>query len=722
MTQPMLEAAKQHHQAGRFTEAQALYRKILAERPQDLQTLHLLGIVTCQLGDAAGGIRYLRQAVAADPANATFRCNLAMALADSGNRDEAIAAYRKALQLDPRHLQSLSNLASALCDRGELDEAIKLSRAAIELRPDFAVAHNNLGTALEKKGDFDGAIAEFRAAVRLRPDLASAAYNLASALRSRGELDEAEQFLRQAIALKPDFAEAHNKLSQLLYDRGKWDESVAAARQAVQLQPGTADYLLSLANALHAKGDLEESLNILRQALALKPQAPDLLSNLGVLLAAVARHDEAVEALQKAADFDPKDSNAGSNLVYALNFHPEMDGQKILRKHLDWNDRHIRPLRSTIRASDNSRDPNRKLRIGYVSPDFRKHVVGRNILPLIREHDREHFEIFCYSTSQRRDSFTEQFRALSDNWRDIAKVSDDAAAQMIREDKVDILVDLALHMTGSRLLLFARKPAPVQITFAGYPGTTGVETIDYRFTDPFLDPIGKNNADYSEQSIRLTNSFWCYDAAAWELSTSPAVNELPTLATGKINFGCLNNFCKTNDRTLSLWAKVLDGVPASRLLLLSPQGEHRNRVREKLFNRVDFAEFQPREKYLAIYNRIDLGLDTFPYNGHSTSLDSLWMGVPVASLAGNTVASRAGFSQASNLGLADDLVANNPDQFVEIAIRWATDLQKLSELRRTLRERMQKSPLMNAKDWAASIESAYRNMWKTYCASPVMFH
>jgi protein O-GlcNAc transferase len=728
MTQSMLDAARQHHHAGRFTEAQALYQQALAQNPRDASTLHLLGIVTCQLGDNPAGVRYLRQAVAAEPASAIYHCNLAMALNESGDRDEAIAEYRRALILDPKYVQALSNLASALLDKGEIDESIRLSRAALQWRPDFAAAHNNLGAALEKKEDLDGAIAEFREAIRLRPDLAGAFHNLGSALRSRGEFEESERSLRQAIALKPDFADAHNKLSQLLYDRGKWDDSVVAARQAVKLQPLSTDYLLTLAVALHAKGDLQESLNILRQALAIKPESLDLLGNLGVILAALARHDEAIAALQRAVDLDPKNSGFASNLVYSQHFLPGMDGQQILRKHLDWNDRHVRPLRSSIRPHDNSRDPDRKLRIGYVSPDFRKHVVGRNILPLIRDHDRDHFEIFCYMTSPRRDGFTDLFRSLSDNWREIAKVSDDAAAEMIREDKIDILVDLALHMVGSRLLLFARKPAPIQVTFAGYPGTTGVETIDYRLTDPYLDPppstgsgqAGKSDGDYSEQSVRLKNSFWCYDPAAWELSASPAVNELPALSTGKFTFGCLSNFSKTNDKILSLWGKILDGVPGSRILLLSPPGEHRDHVREKLSNRADFTEFQPREKYLAIYNRIDLGLDTFPYNGHSTSLDSLWMGVPVVSLAGKTAASRAGFSQASNLGLADELVAHDPESFVQLAIRWATDLQKLSALRRTLRARMEKSPLMDARDWARSIESAYRDIWKTYCAAPII--
>jgi protein O-GlcNAc transferase len=297
---------------------------------------------------------------------------------------------------------------------------------------------------------------------------------------------------------------------------------------------------------------------------------------------------------------------------------------------------------------------------------------------------------------------------------------------MIRTDRIDILVDLTMHMRQNRLLAFARKPAPVQVAWLAYPGTTGLSTMDYRLTDPHLDPPavspveppGTDESVYAERTIRLPDTFWCYDP----LATEPAVNPLPALETGRITFGCLNNFCKVNDNLLSLWAKILRQVENSRLLLLAPMGNCRPRTLEHFRNdgvdpaRIEFVEFQSREKYLATYNRIDLGLDTFPYNGHTTSLDSFWMGVPVITLVGNTPAARAGWCQLSNLGLAE-LAGRTPDEFVRIAVELASDLPRLQQLRSTLRARMEQSPLMDAPKFARNIEAAYRQMWRTWCES-----
>jgi protein O-GlcNAc transferase len=757
MTQQALDAAGRFLQAGRLPEARAACGQILAAHPKNADALHLMGIISLQSGEPAAAIDWIRRATLAAPNRADYLCNLGYVLVQSGRPGEAIEPFRNALKLRPDLVEAHNNLGVALESVGRLQEAAASLNRALELNPKHADSWCNLGNILDTLGEPDRGIAALRKAISLQPNFPEAYQNLSHALRSQNLLDESAAAARVAISQNPNGAEAHDSLGTTLQAQEKFPEAIAEFREALRLRPNFAQAAYNLGNVLRETGELQPAIAAFNNALRLNPDYAEAHNNLGIALAAAGRVDEAIasfrkaleiapdladcrsnlasnllnigkidEAIityQKSLDIRPDHTVAGSNLVYALHFHPEMDGQTILRKHLQWNDRHVRPLRSTLRQFDNLRDLNRKLRIGYVSPDFRRHVVGRNILPLIREHDRDQFEIFCYSNTQRPDDFTRQFHANSDHWREIGKLSDDAAAQMIREDKIDILVDLALHMIGSRLLLFARKPAPIQVTFAGYPGTTGVETIDYRLTDPYLDPppstgsgqAGKSDADYSEQSIRLEKSFWCYDAAAWDLAASPAVNELPALASGKFTFGCLNNFCKTNDKTLALWARILDGTPGSRLLLLAPQGEHREQVREKLSNRVDFIDHQPREKYLAIYNQIDLGLDTFPYNGHTTSLDSLWMGVPVVSLVGNTAVARAGFSQTSNLGIADELIAHDPDEFVAMAIRWAGDLRKLSELRRALRDRMRNSPLMNAKDWTRSIESAYREMWKIWC-------
>ena len=360
------------------------------------------------------------------------------------------------------------------------------------------------------------------------------------------------------------------------------------------------------------------------------------------------------------------------------------------------------------------RDPDRRLRIGYVSPNFREHVVGFNLLPLFRNHDRKQFDIFCYSDVVNGDVVTAEFRSLSDTWRDVFALADEALARQVREDRIDILVDLTLHMAGHRLPVFARKPAPVQATFAGYPGSTGLEAVDYRLTDPHLDPDGHDKTSYAETSIRLPHSFWCYEPRE---GRDIPVCPLPATTSGHVTFGCLNNFCKISEPCLLLWARVMRTTPGSRLILLTRKGRHRSRALDVLASeaitadRIEFLEPLPRAGYLRAYHRIDIGLDSFPYNGHTTSLDSLWMGVPVVTLRGGTVVGRAGVSQLMNLGLPE-LIASDPEAYVRIASGLAGDVARLATLRAELRSRMESSPLMDAPGFAKGIEAAYRTMWQ----------
>jgi predicted O-linked N-acetylglucosamine transferase (SPINDLY family) len=381
-----------------------------------------------------------------------------------------------------------------------------------------------------------------------------------------------------------------------------------------------------------------------------------------------------------------------------------------------WNHQIAEPLKKVIQPHVNDRDPNRRLRIGYVSPDFRQHVIGQNLVPLLREHDHGQVEIFCYSNVVRADALTEQLRRYADVWRSVVGLSDSQAVELIRQDRIDVLVDLTLHTASNRLAVFARKPAPVQATFAGYPGSTGLDTIDYRLTDPYLDPPGLDDAYYSERSFHLPDTFWCYDP----LTDEPAVHVPPCLEKGFVTFGCLNNFCKVNEQVLRLWAQVIKSVPRSRLMILCPDGSHRQLLLDMLQgeginpDRIELIVRCPRLQYLELYHRIDVGLDTFPYNGHTTGLDSYWMGVPVITLVGQTVVGRAGLSQLTNLGLPE-LIAQTPQQYVQIATDLARDLPRLAELRRTLRPRMQASPLMAAPRFARNIEAAYRQMWRNWC-------
>jgi predicted O-linked N-acetylglucosamine transferase (SPINDLY family) len=412
-----------------------------------------------------------------------------------------------------------------------------------------------------------------------------------------------------------------------------------------------------------------------------------------------------------------------SNLAYALHFHPAYDARALAEEHDVWNFQHAVPLKQFILPHRNDRRPERRLRIGYVSPDFRQHPVGRFLLPLLAHHDKRQVEVFGYAQVSVPDDLTQRLRDCMDGWRNIAGLSDDQTADLIRQDQIDILVDLTMHMANNRLLVFARKPAPVQVTYLAYCSTTGLETIDYRLSDPYLDPPGevgewgRDELFYSEQTIRLPESYWCYQPVI----SPPATGPLPALKQGHITFGCLNNFCKVSAPALAAWARILRAVPHSELLLHAPEGAHRQCVREKLKGagiepeRIRFAGFKTTEAYFELYGQIDIALDTFPYAGGTTTCDALWMGVPVVSLAGHTAVGRGGVSILSNAGLPE-LVAHTKDEYVRIARGLAGDLSRLGHLRSTLRQRMEHSPLMDAPRFARGVEAAYRLMWRQWCA------
>ncbi len=637
-----------------------------------------------QAGHLQKAAQLCGQVVKADSRHVGALHLLGLIAARTGRDDQAIGYLEAALRLQPDLADAHNLLGIVRIKQRRPAEAVASFRQALRARPDFAAAHGNLGNALREQGDLAAAAASFREALRLRPDLAEASNNLGSILQQQGRLNEAEPYLRQALRLMPDSSEVAFNLGLLLSKLHKIEESIACNQRAVQLRPNYAEAHANLGNGLMDRGQLDEAIAAYRTALRLKPDA----------------------------------AHFHSNLVRILHYHPGYDPQAIREECRRWNSRHAEPLKKDIRPHANLPDPDRRLRVGYVSPDFRDHVDSFFTIPLLSNHDHHQFEIFCYAQVAHPDALTERLRGYADAWRSISGLSDQQAADLVRDDRIDILVDLKMHTADNRLLLFARKPAPVQVSWLGYPGTTGLSTIDYRLTDPYLDPPGLFDESYAEESIRLPDTFWCYDP----LTDQPSVNELPALKSGAMTFGCLNAFCKINDGCLALWARVLRAVPRSRLLLLAPRGQSRDKVLARLHQegiaaaRVVFADKRPRPEYLKLYHRIDIGLDPLPYNGHTTSLDAFWMGVPTITMPGKTVVGRAGWSQLCNLGLKE-LAAETPEQYVALAAELAGDLPRLQELRGTLRQRMLQSPLMDAPRFARNMESAYRQMWRRWCLS-----
>ena len=745
-----LQLATGHHVAGRLEAAGAGYRQVLAGHPGHPVALHRLGILMLQGGQAQAALALFQGAIAGDPGAWRSHCALGQALAALDRQGEALAAFRRAAELNPDCLEAHLGAGAACRALGLGPEAIQAFTRAVALRPDLAEAHNNLGATLKDAGRAAEAIAAFRRALELQDDDPVAHGNLGDALLADGQVaaaraqlgrttarwpeaaeawyhlgnaelaalafGAAEQAYRRALALSPGHLAALNNLGNALQALGRNEEALASYLEALRIAPEFVTASNNASAAARALGRMDQAIGLLREALAVAPGFPTIHCNLGNLLKDVGRMDEAIGSFRRTLELDPEDLVTHSNLAYAVTFLPGFDAAAILRENRAFDQVQARAL-TPRKDHPNDPDPGRRLRIGYVSPDFREHCQSLFTIPLLSRHDHARFEVFCYARIPKPDAVTRRIQGYADHWRDTTALGDAEVAERVAADRIDLLVDLTMHMANGRPLLFARKPAPVQAAWLAYPGTTGLAAMDYRVTDPYLDPPGEHDDCYSETSVRLPDTFWCYDP----LTAEPRPGPLPALANGWVTFGSLNNFCKVNPAVLALWARVLTAVPESRLLLLSQPGEHRQRVLDLLEaggvhpGRIEFAAFRPRLDYLALHRRVDLGLDTFPYNGHTTSLDAFWMGVPVVTRLGATVVGRAGWSQLCNLDLRP-LAAIDDESFVAIATELARDLPRLARLRAELRPRMEASPLMDGERFTRNLEAAWRRMWEAWCA------
>jgi predicted O-linked N-acetylglucosamine transferase (SPINDLY family) len=672
----LFEQAVALHRAGDKAKAEALYRKFLEREPGHDQALYLSSVLAVEAGRLEAARELSSKAAELSPENAVYAMHLGDIDRRLGRTRAAIESLVRAVSLDPELVHASYNLGLALGEAGDVAAAIRCFERAADLEPGLFVVQHALARALEAHGELLRAVGHYHAALALDPESIDARYDLCDLLRRLKRLHGAVALGRRMLALDPHSAPAHVALGAALLDREALDEAADVLERAVELAPELAAAHFFLANVARERGEL----------------------------------DAALAHYRSAAELAPDDAKSGSNLVYTLAFVPNVTTREIQHEASAWARRHA-PSTVAQNARENAPAPARRLRIGYVSPDFREHVQASFTLPLFRNHDRDAVEVFCYASVERSDAVTDEIRASVEHFRDVLALDDAALAELVRSDGIDVLVDLTLHMANGRLGLFARKPAPVAVTWLGYPGTTGVEAIDYRITDPHLDPPGTGAGDYTEASLCLPDTFWCYDPRTAE----PEPGDLPATERGYVTFGCLNAFIKVNPAVLELWSRVLGGVPRSRLVLLAPPGRTRARLLETFARhgveaeRITFVGRRPRAEYLRGYRELDVCLDTFPYNGHTTSLDALFMGVPIVTLVGETVVGRAGLSQAMNLGLAE-LVARTPDEYVERAVALASDLPALSELRRGLRSRMQASPLMNGDRFARNLEAAFRSV------------
>ncbi len=649
-----LGKAVQHHQAGRLQKAEQLYRKILSRSPSNPDALHYLGVLEHQQGRYEKAIEYLEKSLVSSPDNEKALNNLGITLRRLSRHREALSCFEQAAALNPDSPEVHNNLANAYRKLGEIDKALTSYQRAVSLNPGFAQAHNNLGNILRQLGRFDKALLSYKTAGDLTPDDAGIHNNIGITLQLQGRLSHALTSFKHALKIAPGYPEGQNNLGNLLMEKGMVEEASVCYKKAISIRPNF--------------------------------------------------------------------SEAHSNLLLSMNYSSKAGSHEIFDAHKKWAAQHVAESHTVNWDQDCAADKKQRLRIGYVSPDFRRHPVSCFIEPILTKHNQDDFEIFCYANVVREDGVTARFKALPIIWRNIYPLGDQEAADLIIRDSIDILVDLAGHTQGNRILLFRRKPAPLQVTYLGYPNTTGLFEMDYRITDNLADPPGISDDFCSEKIVRLDHGFLCYQP----VKDAPEPSALPALSNGFVTFGSFNNLAKTTPQVIELWAKILLAVPNSRLIMKYKSladNDTREEVLEifksagidNAYERIELLGFTPTlSEHLKMYNRIDLALDTFPYNGTTTTCEALWMGVPVITLAGENHSARVGVSILSQVNLFEAITGDR-EEYLKTAVDLAMDTNRLAKLRSGLRNIVSRSPLTDGALFLRSLEAAYQKMWERWC-------
>ena len=612
--------------------------------------------------------------------------------------------------VDAQALDDLIVQGNGCEDRGDYTEALEIYQRAVAMSPDSARAHLNLGNAQSKLGRQSHAIASYRHAAALRPDWLPPHLNLGALLLRKPDAAAAEACYREALRLAPDSADAWTGLGCALDTRS--DEAEVAFRKSLALVPAHSGTVTRLALWLRERGRARDALQELRNALNTNPADALLLRTHGEMLAGVGEYSDACAAYRCVLKSAPHDWNAWSNLLWVLNFMPEMDAMQVLAEHRRFGEAMAQTLVPAQAAPP--RRVRGRLKIGYVSPDFRRHSVSCFIEPVLRSHDRKRFEVHCFYNYASGDDVTQRLFELADHWHEIAGMTDADVAQRIRDNGIDILVDLAGHTAENRLGVFARKPAPVQFTWLGYLCTTGLRAIDFRLCDAYTDPPGLAEAWQVETPMRLPDSQWCYLPQV-EL---PPPSPLPRLANGHWTFGSFNQESKLNAAALGAWAGILRAMPGSRLRVLGVTCDLVEEMIRGVFaahgvdaSRIDVVGRLPIDAYFSAYADVDVALDTFPYNGATTTCDALLMGVPVAAVAGSRAIARGGVSLLTTMGLSD-WIAASPDALADMVSARLREPDRLAELRRELPARMRASPLMDGASFAKNVEAIFERVWR----------
>ncbi|KAK8473623.1 hypothetical protein PHAVU_001G192300 [Phaseolus vulgaris] len=725
---------------GRLMEAAESYQRALRVDPSYRAAAECLAIVLTDIGTntkLAGftqdGIKKYFEALKVDPHYAPAYYNLGVVYSEMMQYDMALTFYEKAAAERPVYAEAYCNMGVIFKNRGDLDSAISCYDRCLTVSPNFEIAKNNmaialtdLGTKVKLEGDINQGVALYKKALYYNWHYADAMYNLGVAYGEMLKFDMAIVFYELAFHFNPHCAEACNNLGVIYKDRENLDKAVECYQLALSIKPNFSQSLNNLGVVYTVQGKVDAAASMIEKAIMANPTYAEAYNNLGVLYRDAGDISRAIDAYEQCLKIDPDSRNAGQNRLLAMNYIDEGIDDTLFEVHRNWGSRFMR-LYPRYTSWGNTKDPDRPLVIGYVSPDYFTHSVSYFIEAPLVYHDYSNFKVIVYSAVVKADAKTIRFREKVTKkggiWKDIYGIDEKKVADMVREDQVDILVELTGHTANNKLGMMACRPAPVQVTWIGYPNTTGLPTIDYRITDSLADPP-ETKQKHVEELVRLPECFLCYTPSP----EAGPVSSTPALSNGFITFGSFNNLAKITPKVLQVWARILCAIPNSRLVVKC-KPFCCDSVRQRFLSTLEQLGLEPlrvdllplillNHDHMHAYSLMDISLDTFPYAGTTTTCESLYMGVPCVTMAGSAHAHNVGVSLLSKVGM-EHLIAKNEDEYVELAQKLASDISALHNLRMSLRDLMSKSPVCDGAKFILGLESTYRNMWHRYCRGDV---
>ncbi len=685
----------------------------------DVNAMHAMARRAIERGEPADAVALLVEATVISPEDASLFCTLGAAHRQTGDFEASRKAYEKALALKPDYLQALSNLGEWCVAKGKNEEALNWFEKALQFSPKFFEARLNKAAALFELARYKEALSLAEQLVDAEPLRAEAQLTLGNLLVHTGKTKQGIKHYKKALELQPGYPEAHFNLASLLGSKADMAHAIGYLERRLKQNGDSIQTMGMLASAYQVAGRLSTSEEMCQRILERQPENITALITLGACLSSCGDSVAALQMYERVVNADASQAGMGSNILFEYNYVSNVSREQMFAHHLRWAARYEAPFIPKTTVFERNRSPNRRLRIGYVSGDFVRHPVGFLLSDILHHHDAEQFEIHCFSMAVRPDEVLPELRAAAHHWEDIFFLTDAEVDSLIREAEIDVLVDLSGHTAFHRLQVFARKPAPVQVEWVGYFHSTGLASIDYFITDPTTSPKDGGQR-FSEIPVHMPHTRFCYGPPEY----TPEVVPPPNIKTGSITFGSFNRLPKITDEVVRAWSKILHLVPGSRLVIKSAalsEALVEERLRARFAKHgVEEAQLVLREgsshnAMLAEYGDIDIALDTFPFNGGMTTLEALWMGVPVVTIAGTTVVSRQTVSALANLGLADELAFTDVDAYIAGAVALAGSPARLAELRETLRPRMQASPLRDSKQFTKDLESLYRRMWAAWC-------